>query len=65
MPIVRLEMLSGRSQEQLNELAEVLTRETARIARCKTTDVQVVISEFDRSRWAVGGVIGKPATTPS
>lgn len=65
MPIIRLEMLAGRSQEQRNELAEVLTRETARIARCPEADVQLIISEFERSRWAVGGVISTPKTPAS
>ncbi|NIF28435.1 4-oxalocrotonate tautomerase [Pantoea sp. Tr-811] len=57
MPIVRVELLAGRSQEQKNELAEVLTRETSRIARCPEEHIQVIISEYARSDWAVGGVM--------
>ncbi|WP_321796019.1 tautomerase family protein [Caballeronia sp. J97] len=55
MPILTLEMLSGRTEEQKIELAEVLTRETARIAKCALHDVQIVFSEVPRSSWAVGG----------
>jgi 4-oxalocrotonate tautomerase len=55
MPIIHVQMLSGRSPEQKSELAEVLTRETARIAKCAAEDVQIVIGEFAHSSWAVGG----------
>jgi 4-oxalocrotonate tautomerase len=57
MPIIRLEMLSGRTAEQKSELAEVLTRETARIAKCAPADVQIVFAEFAPTSWAVGGVM--------
>lgn len=55
MPIIRLEMLAGRTQEQKAELADVLTRETARIAKCPAQDIQIVFDEVARSNWAVGG----------
>ncbi|AET92716.1 MULTISPECIES: tautomerase family protein [Caballeronia] len=55
MPIIRVEMLAGRTLEQKSELAEVLTRETARIARCTLTDVQIVFDERAHASWAVGG----------
>jgi 4-oxalocrotonate tautomerase len=57
MPIIRLEMLNGRTVEQKRELADVLTRETARIARCSTDSVQIVFSEVDRDNWANGGTL--------
>ncbi|MNP85287.1 4-oxalocrotonate tautomerase [compost metagenome] len=53
-------MMTGRSQEQRQELAEVITRETARVTKCPLEHVQVVIIEHERSHWAVGGVIAKP-----
>jgi 4-oxalocrotonate tautomerase len=57
MPIIRLEMLQGRTLDQKRELAEVLTRETARIARCSTDSIQIVFSEVNRDNWVVGGVL--------
>ncbi|KWF87012.1 4-oxalocrotonate tautomerase [Burkholderia cepacia] len=63
MPIIRLEMLSGRSHAQKSELAEVLTRETARIAKCPLADVQLVITEVERSMWSVGGTLAEPVST--
>ncbi|MEM5375034.1 tautomerase family protein [Paraburkholderia azotifigens] len=55
MPIIHVEMLAGRTQEQKSELAEVLARETARIARCALDDVQIVFDERAHASWAIGG----------
>jgi 4-oxalocrotonate tautomerase len=57
MPIIRLEMLQGRTLDQKRELAEVLTRETARIARCSMDSIQIVFSEVNHDNWVVGGVL--------
>lgn len=65
MPVVRVEMLTGRSREQKKELAEVFTREMARIAKCGPDAIQIVFTEVERQDWAVGGVLGdepKPAS---
>jgi len=64
MPILTLEMLSGRTEEQKVELADVLTRETARIAKCALQDVQIVFSEVPRSSWAVGGKLVSTKAVP-
>ncbi len=61
MPVIHIEMLEGRTAEQKCELAEVMTREMARIAKCSLDSVQVVISEVHRDNWAIGGVL---ASTP-
>lgn len=61
MPIIRVEILSGRSSAQKQELADALTRETARIAGCEPGDVQILIRDIDASNWAIGGsMIGSP-----
>ena len=57
MPIVKVELLAGRTQQQKNEIADVFTRELARIANCGVQDVQIVFHEVERRNWAVGGVI--------
>jgi 4-oxalocrotonate tautomerase len=62
MPIIHVEMLAGRSLEQKTELAEVLTRETARIARCAPADIQVVFGEVAHASWAVGGKLASAKT---
>jgi 4-oxalocrotonate tautomerase len=57
MPIVRVEMLEGRSVEQKREIAAVFTRELARIAGCTEAGVTVVIDEYPKHNWAVGGTL--------
>ncbi len=66
MPVIHIQMLAGRTQRQKSELAEVLTRETARIAHCPEADVQIVFDEVPRASWAIGGrlVEGHVATPP-
>jgi len=55
MPIIRIEMVAGRSQEQKRELAEALTRETARIAGTSPSSIMVIIEDVAKENWAVGG----------
>ena len=55
MPIIRIEMVAGRSAEQKRELAEALTRETARIAATSPSSIMVIIEDVAKENWAVGG----------
>jgi 4-oxalocrotonate tautomerase len=55
MPILRIEMLEGRTEAQKQELAEVLSRETARITGCSLEVITVVIEDVKRENWAVAG----------
>ncbi|MGH8446467.1 MAG: 2-hydroxymuconate tautomerase [Solimonas sp.] len=55
MPIIRIEMLEGRTREQKRELAEVLTREFARICGGRSEAITVVIDDVVKENWAVGG----------
>lgn len=55
MPIIRLEMFAGRTIEQKREFVQVVTRESCRILACKPEDVNIVIDEVARERWATGG----------
>lgn len=57
MPLIRVEMLEGRSRDQKKEIAEVLTRELARILKCQIEQVQVIVREIDRDNWSTGGVL--------
>jgi 4-oxalocrotonate tautomerase len=55
MPIIRVEMLEGRSREQKRELSLSLTKEMARIAQVSEASIFVVIEEVKKDNWAVGG----------
>lgn len=59
MPIIRVDMLAGRTSQQKSEIAEVFTRELSRIAKCGIDDVQVVFNEVERRNWAVGGKLSE------
>jgi 4-oxalocrotonate tautomerase len=67
MPIVRVEMLAGRTAAQKQEMAAVLSTETARIAGCDLRDVQVIFHEVPGESWAAGGRMfdnGQPGPRP-
>lgn len=55
MPTIHVEMLTGRSAEQKRALVKGMT--DCFITHCGGTpaSIQVVISEFARDQWAVGG----------
>jgi 4-oxalocrotonate tautomerase len=55
MPMIKVELLKGRSIEQKREFAEVVTRETARILKCSPDVVDIVFQDVERHDWAVNG----------
>ena len=55
MPVIRVEMLAGRSVAQKRELVAVLTRETARIAGTSPASIFVVIEDVAKENWGAGG----------
>lgn len=57
MPILRVEMWEGRTPDQKRELAEVLTRETARIARCSPESIYLIFEDIKKENWAAGGLL--------
>jgi len=55
MPIIRVEILEGRSVEKKRELVETLSKETARIIGCPESSIYVVIEDVAKQNWGVGG----------
>ena len=55
MPIVRVEMWSGRSKEQKAELAEAITQAVANIAKSSADHTIVIFTDIDKEDWAEGG----------
>ncbi len=55
MPIVKLEMLKGRTVEQKRALAKALTDAVAEHAKVAIDQVWIVIDEVDKENWAAGG----------
>ena len=54
MPMIRVEMLEGRSIEQKRELVQSLSREMARITGCSVASVYVVIEDVKKENWGIG-----------
>lgn len=55
MPIIRVEMWTGRTLDQKRELVEVLTRETARIVGTDPGSIYIVIEDVKKENWGAGG----------
>lgn len=57
MPIVRVEMWTGRTHEQKAELAKEITNAVARIAKTSPDHTIVIFDDIDKSNWAEGGIL--------
>jgi len=55
MPFIRVDWFPGRTIEQKRELAEVLTREFARIAKCRPETINFIFTEVSRENWGRNG----------
>ncbi len=55
MPIVRIEMLPGRSLAQKRELVRVITDAVCNIAHTRPEDTLVLFSEYSVEHWASKG----------
>ncbi len=57
MPIVRVEMWTGRTQSQKAELARVITDAIVAIAHTTPEATTVIFDDIAKENWAVGGVL--------
>ncbi|WP_232698303.1 2-hydroxymuconate tautomerase [Brevibacillus daliensis] len=55
MPIVQIQVLQGRTDEQINHLIKNVTEATVTSLEVKPEQVRVIVTEVPPSRWAVGG----------
>lgn len=55
MPIVRVEMIEGRTDDQKQRLAELITDAMVRVAGSKSEETYVVFEDVSSRNWAVGG----------
>ena len=61
MPIVRVEMWTGRTQGQKAELARVITEALVTIAHTTPESTTVIFEDIPRENWAVGGELASQA----
>lgn len=57
MPVVTIQLLSGRTKEQKAKLAQAVTDAIVDIANAKPEGVQVIFSDVEREDWASAGVL--------
>lgn len=55
MPVIKVEMLLGRSAEQKAELARSFTDQFVKICGGTAESVNVVFSDYERHDWAIAG----------
>lgn len=55
MPIIRVEMLRGRTREQKSNLVRELTQAFNRTCGARPEDVQIVIADIDKENWGASG----------
>lgn len=55
MPIVRVELFSGRTHAQKQELARAITEAVANIAHTTPEQTIVIFQDVERENWAQAG----------
>jgi 4-oxalocrotonate tautomerase len=55
MPIIQVQVIEGRTDEQLSKLLESLTNAAAESLDVKKEQVRVLIQEVPNKHWGVGG----------
>ncbi len=57
MPIIRVEMFTGRNRDQKRELVKELTEAFVRTCGGSPDALTVVISDVEKEDWGSGGVL--------
>ena len=57
MPIIRVEMFTGRTEEQKRAMVRELTRAFVDTAGGNPDAVHVVITDVDKANWGTGGAL--------
>lgn len=55
MPIIHVEMFSGRDDETRKELVSALTKTYVEVCGGNPDGVHVILQDVDKDRWAKGG----------
>ena len=56
MPIINIQMYSGRNQREKDKLAEAITENVVKILGVKSDEVIVVFTEATHGNWYASGV---------
>lgn len=55
MPIIKIELSPGRTQEQKTRYVEEVTRLTSEVLKCPVESIDVMFIEIDGTNWAHAG----------
>jgi 4-oxalocrotonate tautomerase len=58
MPVVTVQMWTGRSREQKRNLVRAITDAMVQYAGAKPTNLHVILQEVPKEDWALAGVLG-------
>ena len=61
MPLIHIELIEGRTQAQLKQLVEDVTKAVTKNTGAPAQNVHVIINEMKKDRYAVGGVLKSDA----
>lgn len=56
MPIISIQMYSGRSQREKDRLAEAITENVVKILKIEKEEVIIVFTEADHGNWYASGI---------
>jgi len=57
MPVITVQMLEGRTDEQKRPLAKAITEAMVKHANARADAVEVIFHEVSRTNWARGGTL--------
>jgi 4-oxalocrotonate tautomerase len=57
MPIIKVELWTGRTKEQKAELAKAITDVVVNIARTTPDETIVIFQDVDKENWSKAGVM--------
>lgn len=55
MPVIRIDMIEGRTQEQKKRIVQEITRTMVQVARAKAEDVRIIIVDHPMGNLAAAG----------
>jgi 4-oxalocrotonate tautomerase len=55
MPFVHIELVEGRTEEQLTKMVEEVTEAVSRTAGAPKENIHVIINEMQKGKYAQGG----------
>jgi 4-oxalocrotonate tautomerase len=58
MPVVTVQMWTGRTREQKRKLVRAITDAMVEHAGAKATNLHVILHEVPKEDWALAGVLG-------